>query len=101
MRHRPRGNGVAQRRPEIVASGHFHVEARVGRSDRTVRRAPVRHHKAREAQAHLEIGERGRILASIGSIEPVVGTHHRSDSGAHCRFEGGVVELVQGTLVDA
>ena len=61
---------------------------------------PVTHNETLEAKLGLQntVQELG-VLASVGVVELVVGTHERSDTGANCVGKWPCVQLVKCAVV--
>jgi hypothetical protein len=82
-----------------AAAGHLLVEPRVDRH--RVRRAPVAHHPALEAEALLQVTlQRLRVFARPDLADAVVRAHHRADARLDRAGKGRVVELELCPLVD-
>ena len=88
--------------PALSRAGHLQIQPALQRLDPVVHRAPVGHHQAFEAPLVLEdIDQQLVVLGAVGSVELVVGAHHRPGPGLFDhRLERRQVDLAEGALVD-
>jgi len=82
-------------------SGHVHVETSLNRGNAGMGSTPVRHNVSLETELSLEQTVLGSgVLASVRSVDPLVGAHEAGSAGLDGVGERPHVELVHGTVVN-
>mmetsp|Transcript_102612 Transcript_102612/g.208999 ORF Transcript_102612/g.208999 Transcript_102612/m.208999 type:complete len:514 (+) Transcript_102612:471-2012(+) len=81
-------------------AGHFHFHAIFDRID-GVYGCPIGHYHALKAHLLLQVAlQKFRILAGIGAVHFVVGTHDGADPSINSSFERRIIQLPSGAVVD-